>query len=53
LRAERVKACLEPGPGMAASDETLLKYAQAVHDLEARLRRRAIGPLREGRGGSR
>ncbi len=53
LRAERVKACLEPGPGMAASDETLLKYAQAVHDVEARLRRRAIGPLREGRGGSR
>jgi hypothetical protein len=53
MRAERVKACLEPGPGMAASDEALLKYAQAVHQLEARLHRRAVGPLREGRDGSR
>jgi len=51
LRAERVKACLEPGPGVAASDEALLKYAQAVHHLEVRLRRRTFGPSRD-RGGS-
>lgn len=52
LRAERVKACLEPQQGTAAADETLLKYAQAVHDLEAQLCRRDLGPLRKGRGGS-
>ena len=49
VRAERVNACLEPGPGMAASDEALLKFAQAVHHLEARLRGRALGPSRDGR----
>jgi hypothetical protein len=53
LQAERVKACLEPQPATAAADEALLTYAQAVHDLEARLRRGSFGPLRDGRGGSR
>lgn len=50
VRAERVKACLDPGPGMAASDEALLKYAQAVHQLEARVRHRIVGPSRDGGG---
>ena len=53
VRAERVKACLEPGPGMAASDEGLLKFAQAVHHLEARLRGRALGPSPGGVSRSR
>jgi hypothetical protein len=52
VRAERVKACLEPGPGAMASDDALLKYAQAVHHLEARLRRRAVGPSRDRSGKS-
>jgi hypothetical protein len=50
VQAERVKACLEPGPAMAASDEGLLKFAQTVHRLETRLRRRAAGPPRNGGG---
>ncbi|HSD50978.1 MAG TPA: hypothetical protein VLG48_06170, partial [Candidatus Methylomirabilis sp.] len=50
MRAERVKACLEPGPGIAASDESLLNYAQAVHHLEARIRRRAFGSSRDRSG---
>ncbi len=35
----QVRACLAPGPAIAASDEGLLKFAEAVHRLEARLRR--------------
>lgn len=50
VQAERVQACLEAGPGMAASDEKLLKFAQEVHRLETRLRRRAAGPPRDGGG---
>lgn len=50
MRAERVKTCLEPGPGIAASDEALLKYAQTVHHLEARLRRKTFGPSRDSSG---
>lgn len=42
--AERVKACLAPGPGAAASDEALLKFARGVHRLEARVRPRAVPP---------
>jgi hypothetical protein len=35
--AERVRACLEPGPAAMASDEELVKLAQAVHRIETRL----------------
>lgn len=42
VRAERVKGCLTPGPGTAASDEALLRFARAVHGLEGRLRRGAL-----------
>ena len=39
VKEEPVKACLAPGPAIAASDEALLRYAGAVHRLEGRLRR--------------
>ena len=35
----QVRACLAPGPAVAASDEALVKFAGAVHRLEQRLRR--------------
>lgn len=51
VRVEQVKACLVPGPRVAASDEALLQFAQAVHRLERRLRRRGgSGRATEGRG---
>jgi len=50
IKAERVKACLEPAPGIARSDGELLKFARAVHGLETELRRRAGGPPPRGGG---
>ena len=33
----QVKACLGPGPAVAASDDALLRFAGAVHSLEERI----------------
>lgn len=50
VRAERVKGCLVPGPGTAASDEALLKFARAAHMIEGRLRRRVLPAAPGARG---
>ncbi len=39
VKEGQVRACLAPGPAVAASDEALVKFAGAVHRLEERLRR--------------
>jgi hypothetical protein len=39
VKEEQVRACLAPGPAVAASDEALVTFAGAVHRLEERLRR--------------
>lgn len=44
----QVKACLAPGPAAAASDEGLLKFAEALHRLEARLHRPSLSRTRGG-----
>lgn len=53
LRAERVKRCLAPEPGAAASDEALLRFARAVHGVEGRLRRKALPGTRDVQGRAR
>jgi hypothetical protein len=50
LRADRVEGCLAPGPGTAASDEALLRFARAVHGVEGRLRRGALPRTRDVQG---
>jgi hypothetical protein len=44
-----VRACLTPGPGAAASDEELLKFARAMHRVEGRLRHQPRTTPRAGR----
>jgi hypothetical protein len=39
VKEDLMRACLAPGPGAAASDEGLLKFARDVHRVEGRLRR--------------
>jgi hypothetical protein len=39
VKEDLVRECLAPGPGAAASDEALLKFARDVHHVEGRLRR--------------
>jgi hypothetical protein len=50
MRAESVRAYLAPGPGAAASDEALVKYAKAVQRIEGRILRRPLHPPAGGGG---